>query len=417
LMQVKSQISRHGHAETEDQLDAWQVKESKDDSEVDIKDVALHKDFLIIARKMAGQHVSEEEMDGFFSRSKMFFKEPLSAERGADYCWKRTETRGVGVIPKECPSGTEKGQFASWLPICYTSDKKAMKKCPEGWRNDGLYCRLPEYGRGVGHFTEDGCKASKLAEKTGKGCGKHLLIWYPTCKEGYTNFGCCICRPTTVTKASCQKEFGEGSHIIMGSSCYRTIDWSALKPHYAGCEKHVPELNAGLCYKECSDSGFKGVGPVCWEQEKDGAVSCGMALAKDEKTCSDATSDQIFSVSKLALNLATMGSLGPAVDAVKTTVEQVEVAYATVSDAIGAISEAAEGEEGKAKLTAIDMVTRLEMGKTYLGGLREIAEAESAADGIRGAAKFASQFDPTGVAQVVGAFTYDKCPGATGLKR
>jgi len=174
-MQFQSQISRHGRGlETEDQLDAWQVKESKDDAEVDIKDLALHKDFLIIARKMAGHHVSEEEMDDFFSRSKMFFKEPLTEEqrRGAEYCWKRTEARGVGEIPKGCPSGTEKGQFASWLPICYKSGGQALKPCPAGWRNDGLYCRLPEYGRGIGHFTESGCKSSALAKKTGKGCHK-----------------------------------------------------------------------------------------------------------------------------------------------------------------------------------------------------------------------------------------------------
>jgi len=420
LMQFKSQISRHGGGlETEEELEAWQAKESKDDGEIDIKDLALHQDFLIIARKMAGQHVAEEEMDGFFSRSKMFFKEPLSAERGAEYCWKRTEARGVGTIPKACPSGTEKGQFASWLPICYKSGK-ALKECPAGWRNDGLYCRLPEYGRGIGHFTKSGCEGSALAKKTKKGCHKPAsspLIWYPVCKENYDNFGCCICRPTTVTDDTCKKEFGAGSHRIMGSSCYRTIDWSTLEPHYAKCETHVPDLNAGLCYRNCTDSSFHGVGPVCWESAVSGvAVSCGMALAKNDKVCADATSDQIFGVTKLALNLATLGGAGPAVAAVTKTVEGVEVAYATISDAIGQLEEVAAGKKVDAAV-AVDMVTRLELGKTYLGGLKEIAEAESAADAIRGAAKFGAQFDPTGIAQVVGAFTYDKCPGATGLRR
>jgi hypothetical protein len=141
-----------------------------------------------------------------------------------------------------------------------------------------------------------------------------------------------------------------------------------------------------------------------------------MALAKNDKVCSDATSDQIFGVTKLALNLATLGGAGPAVAAVTKTVEGVEVAYATISDAIGQLEEVAAGKKVDA-VAAVDMVTRLELGKTYLGGLKEIAEAESAADAIRGAAKFTAQFDPTGVAQVVGAFTYDKCPGATGLSR
>ena len=84
--------------------------------------------------------------------------------------------------------------------------------------------------------------------------------------------------------------------------------------------------------------------------------------------------------------------------------------YATLSDAIGQL------EEDDAA-TKVDMATRLIAGKTYLGGLKEVVEAECAADAIRGAAKFGAQFDPTGIAQVVGAFTYEKCPGQTGLKR
>merc|ERR1719440_735033 len=99
-----------------------------------------------------------------------------------------------------------------------------------------------------------------------------------------------------------------------------------------------------------------------------------MALAANEKVCSDATSDQIFGVTKLALNLATLGGAGPAVAAVTKTVETVEVAYATVSDAIGQIEEVAAGKKVDVAV-ATDMVTRLELGKTYLGGLKEIAEA------------------------------------------
>jgi len=418
LMQVKSQISRHGQVETEDQLDAWQVKESKDDIEVDIKDLAVHKDFLILARKIAGQHVSEEEMDGFFNRSKMFFKEPLSAERGAEYCWKQTQIRGAGSPPSGCPADKEKGQFASWLPICYKKGQ-AMKPCPAGWRNDGLYCRLPEYGRGMGHFTENACKNSARAKKTGKGCYQPKsspLMWYPVCADGFHSFGCCICRPTTVTDDTCKKEFGATSHRIVGSSCYRTIDWTTLTPSYAECGDDKPNLDAGLCYVACSDSSFKGVGPVCWQQATGGAVSCGMALAKSEKVCTDATADQIFGISKLALNLATLGGAAPLVAAVSETITGVETAYSTLSDAIGQLGEMA-AEKPADPATAIDMVTRLEAGATYLGGLKEVAEAESAADAIRGAAKFASNFDPTGIAQVVGAFTYEKCPGTTGLSR
>jgi hypothetical protein len=404
-----------------------------EDELLDLNDLAFHKDLKILALKIAevqdekkaGTYVSEKDMDGFYSRSKMFFKEPLSREMGADYCWKRTHNRCggglcVGQIPKACPGGTKKGEMASWLPICY-KEGKALQDCKAGWRDDFLYCRKPEYGRGVGHFTKRGCLKNKLtlelpsfgAKADCRRPRSSPLIYYPDCKPGYDNFGCCICRPLGVTSETCKEEYGANSHRFAGSSCYKSIDWSKLKPHYANCQNHKDgtpmELDAGLCYKPCNE-GFTGVGPVCWEQAKDEAVSCGMGIAKDKTTCSGVTSDQVFSVAKAALNLATFGGAGPVVAAVTKTVETVEIAYATCNDLLS------QTEEFDAA-GAIDISTRLLMGKTYLGGLKEMSEAETAADGIRGAAKFAAQFDPTGAAQIIGAFTYEKCPTKSGLER
>lgn len=429
LMQVKSQVSRHGQTEVIDDgsnVDAWRLPKAVDDKEmIDLGDIAVHKDFKILAMKIAGMDVAEEEMDGFYSRSKIFFKEPLSAERSASYCWKRTERRCpqgeiascIGSIPKKCPTGTKKGEMATWLPICFKPGK-ALQDCKPGWRDDFLYCRKPEYGRGFGHFTQSGCldnpmtKELKTKYNAAAECHKPAsspLIWYPKCRPGFDNFGCCICRPLGIDSASCKKEYGASSYVMAGSSCYKGIDWSTLEPHYPGCDTGK-EMDAGLCYNKCGE-GFKGVGPVCWEVATGNAISCGMGLAKTDKDCSDVTSDQVFSVAKAALNLATLGTAGPAVAAVQKTVETVEIAYATASDLIGQV------ENGFDKAGAVDIGTRLMMGKTYLGGLKEMAEADDAADAIRGAAKFAAQFDPTGVAQIIGAFTYKKCPGTTGLSR
>jgi len=397
LMQVKAQVSRHTNNDEED-FEAWKSPREEVQDTTILHDVALQKDILLIVRKQAGLDVSEEEMDAFFARSKIFFKEPLSKEKVGDFCWKDTEGRGVGKVPKDCPTGTEKGQFASWLPICYKKGN-AMQPCIDGWRNDGLYCRMPEYGRGVGHFTLAGCE-----KEHGKGgCEKWGLIQYPKCKSGFTCFGCCICQPTGMSTANCKKLYGDGSHLLAGSSCYRTIDWSKLNPKYAECAGDTPELDAGLCYKKCK-AGFVGVGPVCWATPTGKAINCGMGIAKNAIECSKATSDMVFSVGKLALNLATLGTSAPAVAAVSATVGSVETAWATAMDALSQIEE-----EDATGVTQIDMATRLLAGKTYLGGIKDMCEAKTAADAVRGAAKFAAQFDPTGVAQVVGAFTYDKC--------
>jgi len=74
--------------------------------------------------------------------------------------------------------------------------------CPEGFRDDGLYCYKPSaYGRGVGypwHFGDpmnlDNARKRCLNEHP-EGCEQWGLIIYPKCKPGFHNVGCCICSP------------------------------------------------------------------------------------------------------------------------------------------------------------------------------------------------------------------------------
>jgi len=67
------------------------------------------------------------------------------------------------------------------------------------------------------------------------------------------------------------------------------------------------EYDAGLCYPKCK-SGYTGVGPLCWAEVPTGWVSCGMAIAKDEKTCKDTTVSQMTSVGTLAMTIFTLGT-------------------------------------------------------------------------------------------------------------
>lgn len=80
---------------------------------------------------------------------------------------------------------------------------KCASNCPQGWRNDGLFCTLPEYGRGAGFAWKfgDGYNDSGMVKRceneNGKGnCEKNGAIFYPKCKTGYSSIGCCICRPS-----------------------------------------------------------------------------------------------------------------------------------------------------------------------------------------------------------------------------
>jgi hypothetical protein len=77
--------------------------------------------------------------------------------------------------------------------------------CPTsaGWKDQGLFCRLAEYGRGGGYpwkfgdgFNDNGM-SGRCQSDNGKGnCEKNGLMYYPKCRSGYSAFGCCICRPS-----------------------------------------------------------------------------------------------------------------------------------------------------------------------------------------------------------------------------
>lgn len=72
----------------------------------------------------------------------------------ATFCWKDSYGRGVGKIPSTCASNRDRIGL-----LCYTKCPAKMTRfgfdchsiCPSGWRNDGLFCRLAEYGRGAGY--------------------------------------------------------------------------------------------------------------------------------------------------------------------------------------------------------------------------------------------------------------------------
>src|SRR5207247_1835 len=96
--------------------------------------------------------------------------------------------------------------------------------CPEGMRDDGLFCRAAEYGRGGGYPWKIGDKPFDLGGARHRcehdhheGCEQNGAIIYPKCKPGYHAIGCCICRPN---KPECSK-LGLGHQVDL--SCGKKI--------------------------------------------------------------------------------------------------------------------------------------------------------------------------------------------------
>jgi hypothetical protein len=161
-----------------------------------------------------------------------------------------SKPRGAGTVPTACPPGEESDAalcyprcgegFRGVGPVCW-------KSCPSGFTDTGTDCLKPKsYGRGTGYVVWD----EKKCVKENGSCEKNGALWYPKCRPGFHNVGCCVCSPdcpsgTKDVGVSCEKS-SYGRSVGKIRSCAQD-----------------EEEQAGLCYKKC-EAGYTGVGPVCW---------------------------------------------------------------------------------------------------------------------------------------------------------
>jgi len=229
---------------------------------------------------------------------------PSAMAADATGCWKQTKTIGVGKVPncapgqdkdaglcyKKCPAG-----YNGVGPVCWGT-------CKEGYTNDGATCRRnahifgkKSYGRGAGYAIWSKGKCNDAHKDVG-GCEKYGAIYYPKCKAGYKNVGCCICRETT-----CPSGYHDD-----GATCRRDVHIYGKPSQGRGvgtvpktCPSDRPVFQAGLCYINCP-AGYKGVGPVCWKRcnynniiAKSAGVNypteCGAACSTSSQGCATFT--------------------------------------------------------------------------------------------------------------------------------
>ncbi|ETV94919.1 hypothetical protein H310_11565 [Aphanomyces invadans] len=208
-------------------------------------------------------------------------------------CLLTSYLRGVGTVPKSCARGQERiGAF------CYEYCPSGMSRkafdchsnCPKAnkgyvFEDIGVFCRLKEYDRGAGYpwkfgdaFDDSGMfKRCEAANGGSDKCEKNGLVVYPKCKEGYTAFGCCICRPNP---PDCEK-LGLGGNVDL--SCAKKVIIG--KPDLGTCEPDE-DLYLGLCYKKCK-AGFSAQGLACEANIPSGWVKCDKGAAKTSAMCAD----------------------------------------------------------------------------------------------------------------------------------
>jgi hypothetical protein len=230
-------------------------------------------------------------------------------------------------------------------------------------------------------------------------CEKYGLMYYPKCRPGFYPIGCCICRPPA---PDC---FGLGMNGNLDLSCGKKIIIG--DPISMDCT-NGQIYDAGLCYDKCQ-TGFYGIGPVCWKAPPSNWVECGMGAATDSKACTNVIFDQFASVGNMALSIATLGA-GKAVKFAKDAAQTAKLRKqftqikraATTSSALTNTFSAAQGQ-----------FPIVETGKNLGEALEADPSELTAEDIVRVSAQIAAILDPTGISDVIGAYTYPKCSKIT----
>ena len=357
---------------------------------------------------------------------------------GTSFCWKDSYGRGVGTIPRSCPTGKE--TIAGGL-LCYDKCSKfgdfkrkgydCHQKCKSGWADHGLLCYRSKstYGRGVGRVPPLRCKKRACRKIFGKKIcvcksfksecpsdrsDKCIGLCYKKCRSGYDRAGCNICA------MNCKAQgYARGA----APSCPKRM---YLSPGAEGtkCASNK-EKDAGLCYKRCRDS-FNGVGPVCWGQPPrvDGKrwVNCGMGAATDKGTCASTIMDQVTGPAEVAAFVATAGTSGAAGKAskiakiksqMKTDLADNKKAYEKIFNAICDVVKSSSKRNGKAvKLTAKEKLWGVLDMLDKSSGLATTIQTFTYCNGVdcfRAVAELMAIVDPTGIAGTAAAYAFPKC--------
>ncbi|KDO19529.1 hypothetical protein SPRG_15277, partial [Saprolegnia parasitica CBS 223.65] len=226
-------------------------------------------------------------------------------------CMRLAEGRGFGkLVQTKCLDGEE-----SWGALCYPKCKDGYEKvgcclcrkkgCSgvEGVHDIGISCTKPKaYGRGVGYtlWHQDKC-----IRENPQGCEKHLLMWYPKCKPGYHNFGCCLCTP----------DCPAGTHDD-GAFCRKDHYGRGIGKARLGCDDGLDK--SGLfCYPPCQRN-QNGLGPLCWPKcSGPTPFQCGFFCTSTSATCASSAVEIAGSATKIALSIVAENYVG----AVKETVK------------------------------------------------------------------------------------------------
>ncbi len=344
-------------------------------------------------------------------------------EKRGGLCYPKCKSGYYGVGPvcwQSCPRGyTDDGAFCRrdahiisannsqcpWYDVCGLTFARGCSTCPSGYRNDGCTCRRDahifakaSYGRGAGEPMV--CPSTKEYDAG---------LCYPKCNSGYVGVG-------PVCWGSCPNGYTDD-----GATCRKT-HWKSSYGRSAGeirvCSSDL-ENDAGLCYSPC-ESGYYGVGPVCWGECPEDMVPCAAGCAKTAEICSDQIIEQVLAPLEVLGNI-TLAVLTAGGSTAATAAARASIVGVRTSLSVAAKQSLKESLEAAIRNTP-NLVRKLVPSEL------EVTEALAAqyvslyADALVDSAELdnhvelseLSALDPTGIAGLVDAFNHPICdpPGS-----
>ncbi len=364
------------------------------------------------------------------------------------FCWRQSYGNTAGV-PMVCQAGYEESSPGICSQKCQAGERGiatfCYKNCPAGYRDDGLYCGKPEaYTRGAGYVIWD----RPLCEKQNpQGCEQAGAIWYPKCKAGFHG---------VVT--TCSPDCPAGWEDI-GVSCKKPDRARATRPLSVcapGLDKGPADL---ICYPKCKTD-FEPRGPVCWQKcPSQQPFDCGAGCATGQGECTEAVFSMVSAPIKAALQIAALavsagGSAGveeaanadklakagetieklqklvEAAEAIKNLVQNQSFQELLNDPNTSASTRAKIDEYAKdfvdnfAEMTSNEVDREIDKKFTNPAAANEVKRQWALrhlalmleADGIASAKStlgVAATFDPSGISDVINAFTHPVCKDNT----
>jgi hypothetical protein len=210
--------------------------------------------FVLVGGAYAGWRVYSKCGGGSLGTCLLSSINPIPASYGRGVgeplrCAANEDLDGALCYPK-CQPG-----YKGVGPVCWES-------CPSGFRDDGGFCaKSGPYGRGAGYPwmfgdpVNDSAMFERCTRDHGAGnCEKDGLIVYPKCRANFHAVGSNVCSP------DCPAGMAD-----IGVSCTKRSHGRGAGSPIHACSDGM-DKDGALCYPKCK-AGFKGVGPVCWEEK------------------------------------------------------------------------------------------------------------------------------------------------------